>query len=156
MSVLIRSMQAADVDGVLSIAADLLEAPQWPRSVYETALEPAETQRRAALVAEAMPGKLAGFAVVSMVPPEAELESIGVAAQFQRRGIARALLAAIASECLAHGCTELILEVRASNEVAQALYQAAGFEPAGRRPGYYSFPAEDALLFRRELVSDQK
>jgi ribosomal-protein-alanine N-acetyltransferase len=156
MSVLIRSMQPADLDAVLSIAVDLPQAPQWSRYQYETVLETAETGHRVALVAEIAPGRLAGFAVLSMLPPEAELESIGVASQFQRRGIARALLAFVFGECLAHGCTELILEVRASNSAAQALYRAAGFQVAGRRPGYYSFPQEDALQFRRPLVPPEK
>jgi len=156
MSVLIRNMKPADLDAVFSIATYLPQAPQWPRSGYDRALETAETGRRIALVAEIAPGETAGFAILSMVPPEAELESIGVAAPFQRRGIGRALLAYIYGECMAHGCTDLILEVRESNQAAQALYRAAGFQLSGRRPGYYSFPAEDALLFRRELVSPEK
>jgi ribosomal-protein-alanine N-acetyltransferase len=156
MSVLIRSMQPADLDAVLGIAAGLPQAPQWSRYQYEAVLETANTGHRVALVAEVAPGEPAGFAVLSILPPEAELESIGVATQFQRRGVARALLANIFGECLAHGCTELILEVRASNDAAQSLYRAAGFQFVGRRPGYYSFPQEEALLFRRELVPQEK
>jgi ribosomal-protein-alanine N-acetyltransferase len=161
MSVLIRSMKPSDVDAVLSIAAGLPQAPQWQRVGYEAALESADTGRRVMLVAEAAAAEpagsgLAGFAVASMVPPEAELESIGVDAGYQRRGIGRELLARIVGACRARGCREIILEVRASNDAAQALYRAAGFRPAGRRTGYYSFPAEDALIFRRELVSGEK
>jgi ribosomal-protein-alanine N-acetyltransferase len=156
MNVLIRRMQPADLDAVLSIAAELPQAPQWSRYQYESVLETAETGHRVALVAEVAPGEPAGFAVLSILPPEAELESIGVATQFQRLGVARTLLANIFSECLEHVCTELILEVRASNDAAQSLYRAAGFQFVGRRPGYYSFPQEDALLFRRDFVSPQK
>jgi ribosomal-protein-alanine N-acetyltransferase len=156
MSVLIRTMQLADLDAVLSIARDLPHAPQWSRTGYEAALETAQTGRRIALVAEVTPGQPAGYAILSLVPPEAELESIGVAPQFQRQGIARAMLDDIFVGCVAYGCTSLILEVRESNDAAQALYQAAGFQFVGRRPGYYSFPMEDALVLRRELVPAEK
>jgi ribosomal-protein-alanine N-acetyltransferase len=40
----------------------------------------------------------------------------------------------------------MTLEVRASNDVAQALYRSFGFEVAGRRPRYYSDDGEDALV----------
>ena len=33
-----------------------------------------------------------------------------------------------------------------SNEAAIALYRGAGYEPAGRRKGFYQNPKEDALL----------
>lgn len=155
MSVLIRNMRWDDVDAVCSMAAELTDAPHWPRAGYGAAVEKAETGRRVALVAE-VSGDLAGFAVASLVPPEAELESIAVARQFQRRGIARALLACAARECEGSGCSQMFLEVRASNEAAQALYRATGFHIAGQRPGYYSSPAEDALLFRRQLFSGEK
>jgi len=42
------------------------------------------------------------------------------------------------------------------NPGALALYEAAGFAPSGRRPGYYARtdgPAVDAVVMRRELNS---
>lgn len=47
------------------------------------------------------------------------------------------------------GATRLFLEVAEDNAAARALYDRLGFEPAGRRPRYYSRPngpAVDALL----------
>jgi ribosomal-protein-alanine N-acetyltransferase len=42
------------------------------------------------------------------------------------------------------------LEVRASNEAANALYQRYGFRQIGRRRNYYERPREDAILMGKE------
>ena len=49
-------------------------------------------------------------------------------------------------EAIARGATAVTLEVRASNEAAQALYRRFGFLPVGTRKGYYRHPDEDALV----------
>jgi ribosomal-protein-alanine N-acetyltransferase len=41
---------------------------------------------------------------------------------------------------------EVFLEVRESNQSAQALYLSAGFRPVGQRTAYYRNPKEDALV----------
>ncbi len=46
---------------------------------------------------------------------------------------------------------EIRLEVRESNVGAVQLYERCGFVIAGRRPGYYTNPPEDALLMHRRL-----
>lgn len=148
----IRRMTAADLDRVIEIAQSLGDAPAWPLSAYQAALKPDGLPPRIALVAEdANSKKVAGFAVASLLAPEAELESIAVAARFQRRGIARALLAALAAELRAAQAAEIILEARASNQPALALYREFGFVVSGRRTRYYQFPVDDAVLMRFQL-----
>ena len=46
----------------------------------------------------------------------------------------------------AEGITAMTLEVRRSNEIAQALYGKLGFVVEGVRPKYYEDNGEDALL----------
>ena len=148
----IRPMALTDVDGVLAVAASLPEAPHWPRAAYEGSLDPHAAVRRLAYVAdEAATGVLAGFAVASLNPPESELESIAVAEGFQRRGVGRWLWSALAAALAARGAREAVLEVRASNHRALALYRSLGFAETGRRPRYYADPAEDAVLLRCSL-----
>ena len=100
--------------------------------------------------AEAAPfrnsGPVVGFAVASLVAPEAELETMGVASEGQRRGVGARLLQALVEELRAERVTELMLEVRASNCGALAFYRALGFRETGRRPRYYADPEEDAVL----------
>jgi ribosomal-protein-alanine N-acetyltransferase len=148
----VRFMTAADLDRVTEIAASLREAPQWPREAYAAALTPDATPRRIALVAEhRSTGSLAGFAVVSLMPPESELESIAVDTALQRRGVARALWAALPDVLQGAEVGQIRLEVRASNGRAQAFYRALGFAEDGRRARYYVDPVEDAVIMCRAL-----
>jgi ribosomal-protein-alanine N-acetyltransferase len=93
-----------------------------------------------------------GFAVASVVSPEAELETIAVAAEAQRRGVGERLLGALVEELRAERVAELLLEVRASNAAAIGFYRVRGFEEAGRRARYYAEPEEDAVLMRMKLA----
>jgi [ribosomal protein S18]-alanine N-acetyltransferase len=147
----IRRMTAADVDAAVVLAADLPTAPQWSREVYQAMLSAEARPVRVVLAAETTQGELIGLAVASILPPEAELESIAVAAAYQRQGIARRLFNELARELAAAGATEVILEVRASNAAALAVYYALQFEQDGVRRNYYSHPTEDAVLMRRIL-----
>jgi ribosomal-protein-alanine N-acetyltransferase len=148
----IRAMTSADIDCVTDLATGLNHAPQWPRAAYATAIDRNRTPPRIALVAEELPSEtLLGFAVAIVLAPEAELESIAVAAAGQRRGIGRRLFATLAVELSAAGATHVHLEVRSSNSSALAFYGALGFEEIGRRPRYYTGPVEDALLLRLQL-----
>jgi ribosomal-protein-alanine acetyltransferase len=93
-----------------------------------------------------------GFAVVAVVAGEAELETIAVAAEVQRRGVGRLLSRALVDELKTAQVSELHLEVRASNQMALGFYRNQGFEEAGRRPRYYADPEEDAVLMTVSLV----
>jgi len=146
----VRPMTAEDVERVLAIADRLPQAPHWPVSAYQTALDPAAALHRVALVAECE-DLVVAFAVASVMAPQAELESIAVAASAQRRGLARALLAATEEELRRRGVTEVLLEVRASNQPALELYGGYGFEPTAVRARYYIDPVEDAVLMRHAL-----
>jgi ribosomal-protein-alanine N-acetyltransferase len=149
-NVQIRYMTAADLTRVLEIAAGLPELPHWPESAYLDALNPESTPRRITLVA-AGSEEIEGFTVASLLPPQAELESIAVAAGSKRRGLGRMLYDALLSELHPAGVLEITLEVRASNDAALAFYRRAGFSQTGLRPAYYTDPVEDAVLMRLEL-----
>jgi ribosomal-protein-alanine N-acetyltransferase len=159
-------MTLADLDRVLEIAASLKEAPRWPRPAYLAALDPQAAPKRIALVAEypaggteppgdgpsrLEAGVVAGFAVASLLPPEAELESIAVAPALQRRGLALQLFRALVDGFRLARIDEVLLELRASNRPALGLYRTLGFVDAGRRSRYYQEPVEDAVLLRLGL-----
>jgi [ribosomal protein S18]-alanine N-acetyltransferase len=149
----IRRMAAADVDQAVALARGLPEAPRWPRSAYLNALDPEATPRRIALVAVGpAPEAILGFAVASLLSPEAELETIAVARDWQRHGLGRRLVAALTNELEAAGARDILLEVRASNQAARAFYRTLGFGQTGQRRGYYTDPVEDAVLMRFELA----
>jgi len=144
----IRTMAEADVERVVAIAAAAITAPHWPRAAYLDALAPDAS--RLALVLD-QGAELVGFAIARLLVPEAELESIAIAAPWRRREAATALMAALMAALRTHNVRQLMLEVRPSNVAARALYARLGFYEAGRRSKYYQFPEEDGLVLRKAL-----
>jgi ribosomal-protein-alanine N-acetyltransferase len=146
-------MALADLAPVIELALSLKDAPHWPRSAYLAALDPDAAPPRIALVAEDLEtGAVQGVAVASLLPPQAELETIAVAPEVQRRGLACRILIAMADELKKALVTEVLVEVRASNSAALAFYRAQGFAITGRRPRYYADPIEDAVLLDLRLA----
>ncbi len=177
----IRRMNVYDIERVFMIAWSRKHAPKWTKMAYLYAVNGDAAPRRIALVAEdsgeghttllvdwqapdfagppnsatvgeeAKTCRVVGFAIASLVPPQAELETIVIAAAEQRRGIGRKLMAAMADELSAAAVSEALLEVRASNDRAIGFYQSMGWRETGRRPRYYAEPEEDAVLMSLAL-----
>ena len=61
------------------------------------------------------------------------------------------LMDAIIESTKTHGADKIMLEVRASNAPAIALYTKYGFEKVGLRPAYYRHPTETAILMDLDL-----
>ena len=91
-----------------------------------------------------------GYVGSQTVLDESDMMNLAVDPAFRRRGIARALVCALMEQLRKMGSRCLTLEVRASNESAQALYACLGFVQVGRRKNYYLNPKEDALILRKE------
>ena len=91
--------------------------------------------------------EIAGFLVALHLGPEWELENIAVTPEARRSGLGMQLLTALLTRAKETNSQKVFLEVRESNAAARALYEKAGFRQTGRRKGYYSDPAEDAILY---------
>jgi ribosomal-protein-alanine N-acetyltransferase len=146
-------MTEGDLDAVMAVAGSLKDAPRWSRTAYGDVLGGVDV-RRLALVAEldsGLDGQVAGFLVASLVEDRAELESIAVAADRQRVGVATGLLRRLIELLRVEGAAELILEVRDANRAALGLYEGLGFARIGARRGYYRDPDEDAVVMRLAL-----
>lgn len=158
--VYLRPMTKGDLDRVLEIAADVPTAPNWPRSIWSETINPCASLPRIVLVAvpnpiipsieHTMPTVL-GFAVASLFPPHAELETIAVAQAQQRKGVGRRLLSGLIEQLSHAGIGELLLEVRASNQAAISLYRSFGFRETGIRAGYYRDPKDDAIQMQLHI-----
>jgi len=139
---------AADVPELIALSEAAGEAAHWSAQHWDDIFDP-EVPRRLCWIARAERDTPAGFVVAQCGVTEWELENIAVASGFRRRRIASALLTALVVAARAAGAERILLEVRASNSAAITLYQQAGFELLGRRPGYYRNPSEDALILAR-------
>lgn len=95
-------------------------------------------------------GRVLGFALARLVADEAELLLIAVQAGLRRQGLGRALYAHLEVYCRQADVHWVHLEVAEDNTAARALYRGLGFEPVGRRAGYYG-QGRAAILMRKGL-----
>ena len=77
------------------------------------------------------------------------IDDICVDENARGQGVGKALVERLILE-LSEDNHCLLLEVRAGNEAAIALYRGLGFRQVGRRPKYYQNPPEDALILRKD------
>jgi ribosomal protein S18 acetylase RimI-like enzyme len=85
----------------------------------------------------------------------ARIYSIGVAARFRRRGVARRLVTAAEKDALRSGRTAMRLEVRADERETIGLYEASGYHRVGRASGYYGGRV-DALRLEKMLSKEPR
>jgi [ribosomal protein S18]-alanine N-acetyltransferase len=139
-------MRITDLGTVQAIENVAYEFP-WTRGNFVDSLAagyPAHGLRDAA-------GVLWAYSVAMAGVQEMHLLNLTVAPPGQHRGLARLMLDALVADSRAAGAQCLWLEVRASNQRAQAVYRRYGFEPVGVRRGYYPAAGgqrEDALVMR--------
>jgi len=145
-SVLIRPATPADIPAIRTLERAAETAAHWTERDYG-ALFASDAPKRLTLVAydEEL---LGGFAVARCGPDEWEIENVVVAPEHRRRGIGSRLVREIMRMAVQGEAGLVLLEVRESNLAARHLYEQLGFTEAGRRPGYYHRPAEDALILR--------
>jgi len=79
-----------------------------------------------------------GFILARTAADEAEILSIAVHPNAQRRGRASALLAKMEAQLKKSAINTGFLEVAENNSAALALYYRFGYRETGRRSGYYS------------------
>ncbi|HEV2129041.1 MAG TPA: ribosomal protein S18-alanine N-acetyltransferase [Thermomicrobiales bacterium] len=99
-------------------------------------------------------GTIRGFAGMWILLDEAHITTIGVDPDHQGQGLGELLFVALMDEAIQRGATWVTLEVRVSNQAAQALYRKYGFTVQGRRPRYYSDNNEDAYIMWSESLKD--
>ncbi|PRY63100.1 ribosomal-protein-alanine N-acetyltransferase [Vreelandella songnenensis] len=93
---------------------------------------------------------LVGYALLARLPFEAELQAIGVLPSCRHQGVGRALMQAVLVKASEWQSERLLLEVRAGNQAAIALYRHFGFVHDGQRKGYY--PAVDQTAGREDAL----
>ena len=137
----IRSAVPADAVPLARIERRCFSDP-WSEASFREALE---SPWSFGLVAHSARG-ITGYLIGREVAGTGEVLNLAVAPDCRRRGVARALLRSGLGFLRKRRVEEVFLEVRESNQSAQALYLSSGFRPVGQRAGYYRNPREDALV----------
>jgi ribosomal-protein-alanine N-acetyltransferase len=135
-----------DLDDVAALEAASFTNP-WTREML--AGELARNPFARVYVVRVAGCRVAAFCACWIVVDELHINTVAVAHEHRRRGLATALMRQILTEVADEGITRATLEVRRSNEAAQQLYARLGFSTAGIRRGYYTHPEEDALILWR-------
>ena len=93
------------------------------------------------------------YLCVWVVFEELRFLTLAVDSAFRRQGIGFQLVSYALQLGISKGTRRALLEVRQSNEAAQALYEKFGFYRYGARKGYYTNPEEDAILMWLDPLS---
>ena len=142
MSFRVVPMTAVHLPDVAALEKVCFPVDPWSEALFQEALD---NPRVRVLLAQGEDGSILGYAVLSVILDEGNLDNIAVAPAARRQGVADALLSALIGFGREH-LAVLMLEVRSSNAPAIALYEKYGFDVVGRRKNYYDAPREDAVL----------
>jgi len=136
-------MCSSDLEKVTALEAACFSMP-WKYRDFEEALA---NPHRVYLVAETDGKQIIGGCMLTEIAGEGDISNVAVDERFRRRHIATALL----QRLLEYGkeiyhIHAFTLEVRSRNTSAVRLYENAGFQSEGVRPGFYDKPKDDALI----------
>jgi ribosomal-protein-alanine N-acetyltransferase len=140
----VRALGYSDLPQVIAIERRAFTAP-WSLAMFVLELSKPSGVCLAAVAADS--GKLVGYLILARYDTVWHLMNIAVDPSRRREGIARGMLDRMFEQ--AGPDEQYTLEVRTSNSQAIALYEQYGFQPAGRRPGYYRDTGEDAMIMWR-------
>jgi [ribosomal protein S18]-alanine N-acetyltransferase len=147
--VLVREAQPADLSSIIALNTAAGTSARWSDAHFRELLGK-HAHHRLALVAQ-QDSQVIAFLIAVDSAGDWEIENVVIDRSLRRTGIAAKLLKAVLDVIRAKGASKVLLEVRASNAPAIALYRKFGFLQDGQRKAYYSNPTEDALLFSLSL-----
>lgn len=142
----LRTARPADLPRMVRIERASFPLP-WSEGAFRSVMR----RDDARLIVADRAGEVVGYAAVWFAADEGELGDIAVDPERRREGVGRRLVDAVVEEARRREAQQIFLQVRESNRAALRLYEAAGFRKAGRRPGYYRSPSEDALVLLRPV-----
>jgi ribosomal-protein-alanine N-acetyltransferase len=155
---LLRRALPGDVPSLAALETACFTHPWTPAQIHE---EVARVPPDAVLVLEGpgspggAPAAIRAYGSFRLVLGELHVMNVAVDPSWRRQGFARFLLTFAMERAARAGARRALLELRAGNREALALYESLGFERLSVRRGYYSDPTEDALVLARQLALTQ-
>ena len=138
------------LEAVAAIEAMVQLQEPWSNQTFSDLLEQDSTDLIA--VINTAENEVVGYCLYQIVFEQAEILRIGTHPDYQRQGVASQLFEKLNVELRNNQVESLLLEVRADNFAAIALYEQQGFTVIHRRKGYYQVPhqrAIDALIMQQ-------
>ncbi len=142
----VRPMTEDDIPAVAEIERLCFSSP-WS----ETALRQSLAREGAHFFVLCEDGTAVGYISGCCLYEDADIYDLAVHPSYRRHGYGRALLQAFLQHMsgVAH---RILLDVRASNAAAIALYESCGFSSLGIRRGFYEHPVEDGITMEKILT----
>ncbi len=150
MEILIKPMCLNDIDRIMIIENECFDIP-WSRMSFETELEDNE---HAVYITASVNDEIVGYGGMWKIIDEAHITNIAIHPAYRRMHIGSAIVEKLHHIASNYNINNFTLEVRASNVIAQKLYQKYGYKIAGRRKRYYADNHEDALIMWKENTAE--
>ncbi len=148
----LRRATLDDLDAIMELETSTFASDAWSRGSMRAELGSRHAYYLVAETAEAPHPDAALVGYAGLLAPlgsgQADVQTIAVAPAARRHGLGRALMVAMLDEAPRRGAAEVLLEVRADNPNARALYESLGFEQIAVRPRYYQPDGVDAHIMR--------
>jgi [ribosomal protein S18]-alanine N-acetyltransferase len=135
-----------DLDAIMDVEIASFLVP-WSRQAFCGELS--ENLYARYIVAD-LNGRIIGYAGVWIIFDEGHVTNIAIHPEFRGQKYGEKLVQELVRTARCYGANSMTLEVRVSNVGAQNLYKKLGFEPRGRRKGYYSDTKEDAIIMWKD------
>jgi len=145
------SFRYATKDDIKRIAElePIIFSDPWTEEMIRADIEARISRYIIAEIDEGNEPKIAGYLGYWLVFDECSINNVGVIPEFQNQGTGNLLMEKLIEETERFGARVWVLEVRAGNEPAIALYEKHGFNRTGIRKGYYE-NGEDAIVMLRQ------
>ena len=140
----------ATVEAVAAIEAVIQLQESWSNQTLNELLEQDSIQLM--IMNNRANDEVVGYCLYQVLFEQEEILRIGTHPDYQRQGIASQIFAELNKVLETKQVEALLLEVRADNTAAIALYEQQGFTMIHRRKGYYQLglqSAIDALIMQR-------
>jgi len=145
MNITYRLMCKDDVEGIFNVSNLSFNTPWSKDSISNEVNNPFA---KYIVAIDNSNNELVGFIGAWIIAGEADIMNIAVHPSYRKVGIASKLLSSLIDLCNNLNCSNINLEVRASNLPAQNLYKKFSFIENGLRKGYYEDTGEDAILMQ--------
>ena len=144
----LREARWTDVPALAALERELFPHDAWSEATWWAEL--AGRPRRDYVVVDDADG-VCGYAGLDHGGDVADVMTLAVASRARGRGLGRLLVDELERRARGRGAASVLLEVRADNGAARALYEAGGYAVLATRARYYQPGDVDAIVMRKLL-----
>ena len=119
----------------------------WTKKQWENEFK----KKGVKIIAIFLTNKIIGVCVIQIVINESQINYFSIKKEFRRKGYGKNLMNYIIKQCEKLNIKRLLLEVSATNLIAEAFYDKFNFCTVGRRKKYYK-DGSDAVLKEKIFI----